>query len=162
MAPPLPFFALYPTDVSSICRPKTNSNSFEPRQSPRPPLSFPLFTDSRPIPSSLLSLTQRHQRGKTRNLPLKRLRFRRNRPAPRQFATAILSVVCVIYRLGDGRVDGFPIVSALPTRRHKRGVIALADCRRVAGFDLRAAGQGRAAAARRGITRLDRPDRPKN
>ena len=45
----------------------------------------------------------------------------------------------------------FPLyLLSQPTRRHKRGVIALADCRRVAGFDLRAAGQGRAGQRRRG------------
>ena len=87
-------------------------------------------------------MTQRHEGGKTRNLPLRRrvvlvpsvLHFHWHSihgDLPGTPALAIsLMWKSLIYRLGDGRVDGFSIVSALPTQLHKRGVIALADCPR--------------------------------
>ena len=68
VAPPPTFLALYPTDVSSIRRPETNSNSFEPRHARRslspfyrfsrgqsPPPSPHLLTHDDYIPSHLLN-----------------------------------------------------------------------------------------------------------
>ena len=94
-------------------------------------------------------MTQRHEGGKTRNLPLRRrvvlvpsvLHFHSIHGDLPGTPTLTISLMwkSLIYRLGDGRVDGFSIVSALPTQLHKRGVIALADCprrRSIASADL--------------------------